>query len=130
MPKRTIIGVVTGDKMSLTRRVEVERRVQHPMYGKFIGRRTVCYVHDEQEESKLGETVEIIESRRRSKKKRWELVRVVSRSQEVDLAALRAAQEQQHQDQEQQEEIEQTPANQEAQTPQEAPVDEGAETTS
>ena len=56
-------GIVTRDKMAKTRRVEVQRLVRHPKYGKFVKRRTVCYVHDEQNESHLGDTVEIIESR-------------------------------------------------------------------
>ena len=61
MPKRQIIGVVTGDKMQKTRRVEIDRLVRHPKYGKFLRRRTVCHVHDENNESQIGDTVEIIE---------------------------------------------------------------------
>ena len=91
MPKRQIIGVVTGDKMDKTRRVEIDRLVPHPKYGKFIRRRTVCHVHDEANESKYGDTVEIIESPPRSKLKRWDLVRIVSRSEQLDIAAMRAA---------------------------------------
>lgn len=91
MPKRQIIGVVTGDKTSKSRRVEIERLERHPKYGKFIRRRTVCHVHDEKNESQQGDTVEIIEAPPRSKLKRWDLVRVVSRSQQVDIAAMRAA---------------------------------------
>jgi small subunit ribosomal protein S17 len=91
MPKRQIIGLVTGDKMQKTRRVEIDRLVRHPKYGKFLRRRTVCHVHDENNESQLGDTVEIIESQPRSKTKRWDLVRVVSKSQQVDIAAMRAA---------------------------------------
>ena len=91
MPKRQIIGLVTGDKMHKTRRVEIDRLVRHPKYGKFLRRRTVCYVHDENNESQIGDTVEIIEAQPRSKTKRWDLVRVVSKSQQVDIAAMRAA---------------------------------------
>jgi len=91
MPKRQIIGLVTGDKMQKTRRVEIDRLVRHPKYGKFLRRRTVCHVHDENNESQLGDTVEIIESQPRSKTKRWDLVRIVSKSQQVDIAAMRAA---------------------------------------
>jgi small subunit ribosomal protein S17 len=91
MPKKVAMGVVTSDKMAKTRVVEIPRLVQHPKYGKFIRQRTVCYVHDEAEESAAGDKVEIIESRPRSKKKRWELVRVVEKSREVDLGQLRAA---------------------------------------
>jgi small subunit ribosomal protein S17 len=91
MPKRQVIGVVTSDKMNKSRRVEIERLVRHPMYGKFMRRRTVCHVHDENNDSHHGDTVEIIEAPPRSKLKRWDLVRIVSRSQQVDLAAMRAA---------------------------------------
>lgn len=91
MPKRQIIGLVTGDKMQKTRRVEIERLVRHPKYGKFLRRRTVCHVHDENNESQQGDTVEIIEAQPRSRTKRWDLVRVVAKSQQVDIAAMRAA---------------------------------------
>ena len=67
------------------------RLIKHPKYKKYIRRRTVCHVHDEANESKLGDTVEIIECRPRSKSKRWELQRVVAKSTAVDLAAMRAA---------------------------------------
>ena len=91
MPKRVAIGVVTSDGASKTRRVELPRLVQHAKYSKYIHRRTICHVHDEQNESKVGDTVEIKECPPRSKLKRWELVRVVQRSNAVDLEALRAA---------------------------------------
>jgi small subunit ribosomal protein S17 len=91
MPKRQIIGVVTSDKMNKSRRVEIERLVRHPKYGKFLRRRTVCHVHDENNESKHGDTVEIIEAPPRSKTKRWDLVRIVSKSQQIDIAAMKAA---------------------------------------
>lgn len=77
MPKKVVVGVVKSDRMAKTRVVEIPRLVKHPRYGKFIRQRTVCYVHDEANSSALGDTVEIIESRPRSKMKRWELVRVV-----------------------------------------------------
>jgi small subunit ribosomal protein S17 len=91
MPKRQLIGVVTSDKMNKSRRVEIERLVPHPTYGKYIRRRTVCHVHDENNQSHQGDTVEIIEAPPRSKLKRWDLVRIVTRAQQVDLAAMRAA---------------------------------------
>ena len=65
--------------------------VQHPRYGKFIRRKTVCHVHDENNESTQGDTVEIIEAPPRSKTKRWDLVRIVTKGEQVDLAAMRAA---------------------------------------
>jgi small subunit ribosomal protein S17 len=91
MPKRQLVGVVKSDKMNKSRRVEIERLVQHKRYGKFMRRRTVCHVHDENNESHEGDTVEIIEAPPRSKLKRWDLLRIVSRSQQVDIAAMRAA---------------------------------------
>ncbi len=77
--------------MDKTRRVEINRSVQHPKYKKYISRRTVCHVHDETNESQIGDLVEIIESAPVSKLKRWSLVRVIEKSTEVDLVALRAA---------------------------------------
>lgn len=91
MPKTVVVGVVTSDKMKKTRRVEVSRLVKYPKYGKYVKRRTVCYVHDENNESALGDTVEIIESRPMSKLKRWQLVKIVSKGNVIDVAALRAA---------------------------------------
>lgn len=91
MPKREAFGVVTRDKMNKTRRVEIPRLIQHPKYGKFLRRKTVCHVHDENNESHEGDTVQIIETARGSKTKRWDLVRVVTKSQQVDIAAMRAA---------------------------------------
>jgi small subunit ribosomal protein S17 len=91
MPKKQIIGVVTSDKCAKTRRVEIERLVRHKQYGKFIKRRTVCHVHDENNESGLGDKVEIIECPPKSRLKRWDLVRVVAKSSAVDIAAMRAA---------------------------------------
>jgi small subunit ribosomal protein S17 len=91
MPKKQMIGVVTSDKCAKTRRVEIGRVVQHREYGKYMRRRTVCHVHDENNESSLGDTVEIIECPPKSRLKRWDLVRVVQKSSAVDIAAMRAA---------------------------------------
>ena len=91
MPKRVVSGIVTSDKMDKTRRVEINRSVKHPKYKKYIQRRTVCHVHDENNESHTGDLVEIIESQPVSKLKRWNLVRVIEKSTAVDVAALRAA---------------------------------------
>src|SRR5438874_7693868 len=89
--RRVLQGVVTRDKTLKTRRVEVERLVRHPKYGKFVKRRTVCYAHDEKNESHLGDTVEIIESRPLSKLKRWQLVRIVTRAPSRTLSNLEGA---------------------------------------
>jgi small subunit ribosomal protein S17 len=91
MPKKVAVGIVTSDKMRKSRRVEIPRLVKHARYGKYLRRRTVCHVHDEAEASSLGDTVEIVECRPMSRTKRWQLVRVVAKSQAVDLAAMRAA---------------------------------------
>ena len=91
MPARVVVGVVASDRASKTRRVEINRLVKHPKYGKYVRRRTVCHVHDENNESAMGDTVEIRESRPLSRLKRWTLVRVVEKNREVDVAALRAA---------------------------------------
>jgi small subunit ribosomal protein S17 len=77
--RRVVVGIVTSDKMNKTRRVEIPRLVKHARYGKYIRRRTICHIHDEANESHLGDTVEIMETRPLSKTKHWRLVRVVTR---------------------------------------------------
>ncbi|MCL2117173.1 MAG: 30S ribosomal protein S17 [Planctomycetaceae bacterium] len=89
MPKMVAVGIVTSAKMSKTRRVEIPRTVKSRKYGKYIRQKTVCHVHDEENESALGDTVEIIESRPISKTKRWVLRRVVSKGNVIDIVALR-----------------------------------------
>ncbi len=84
--RKTEIGVVTSDKMNKTRRVELERLVPHPKYGKFLRRRTVCHAHDETNQSHIGDTVEIMETRPLSKLKRWRIVRIVRRGAQLALA--------------------------------------------
>ncbi len=91
MSARIAVGVVTSDKAAKTRRVEINRTVRHPKYGKFVKRRTICHVHDENNESAVGDRVEIQESRPLSRLKRWTLIRVVEKSREVDISALKAA---------------------------------------
>ena len=78
--RRSAVGVVTSDKMNKTRRVEIPRLVKHARYGKYIKRRTICHVHDEQNESHTGDTVEIMETRPLSKTKAWRLIRVVTKA--------------------------------------------------
>ena len=80
--KKRLIGIVTSDKMNKSRRVEIERKFRHAQYGKIVRGRTVCHVHDEGNQSKRGDLVEIIESRPRSRMKRWDLVRVVQQAVE------------------------------------------------
>ena len=80
------IGIVTSDKMQKTRRVEIPRLVKHERYGKYIRRRTICHVHDEQNESHRGDTVEIMETRPLSKLKHWRLIRIVARAPQHAIA--------------------------------------------
>ena len=91
MPKRVEIGIVTGDKMAKTRRVEVPRLVKHKTYGKYVRRKTVCYVHDENNESAIGDRVEIEESRPLSRMKHWTLVRIVEKNRAAAAVAADAA---------------------------------------
>src|SRR5207247_3829736 len=88
--RRTEIGIVTSDKMNKTRRVEIPRLVKHARYGKYIRRRTICHVHDEQNESHTGDTVEIMESRPLSKTKHWRMVRVVRTAPQLTATAAAA----------------------------------------
>ncbi len=78
--RKTEIGVVASDKMNKTRRIEIERLVPHPKYGKYVRHRTVCYAHDEANESHTGDLVEIMETRPLSKMKRWRVVRIVRKA--------------------------------------------------
>jgi len=92
MPKRVVVGVVTRDKADKTRRVEIPRVVQHPVYGKILHRRTICYAHDELNESKNGDTVEIEESQPLSRLKRWKLKRIVAKAGAATVAGQQARQ--------------------------------------
>jgi small subunit ribosomal protein S17 len=85
MPKRVLTGIVTRDKATQTRRVEVPRLVRHAIYGKIMRRRTVCYAHDADNVSKNGDTVEIEESQPLSKLKRWVLKRVVAKAKQAGV---------------------------------------------
>ncbi len=76
-------GVVTSDKMDKTIVVSVDRWIKHPRYEKYIRRNSSFHAHDEHEEAREGDTVEIIETSPQSKKKRWRLNRVVERAPEV-----------------------------------------------
>src|SRR5947208_13609322 len=78
--RRVEVGVVTSAKMNKTRRVEIPRLVKHARYGKYIKRRTICYAHDEQNESRIGDMVEIMETRPLSKNKNWRLLRIVTKA--------------------------------------------------
>lgn len=86
--RKRAIGTVTKDKTLKTRRVEVPRLFRHPKYGKTMRTKTICYVHDENNESHVGDLVEIIESRPLSKTKRWNLVRIVQKSTSVHVETV------------------------------------------
>ncbi len=77
---RAFRGIVISDKMTKTVVVEVSRKVRHPLYEKFVSRRTRLHAHDEKDEAKAGDTVEIARTRRLSKNKTWRLVRVVQKA--------------------------------------------------
>ena len=85
--RKQLRGVVTGDKNAKTIRVVVDRRYRHPKYGKIVRGRTVCHTHDENDEAKVGDVVEIVECRPRSALKRWELVQIVLRADQTQVAA-------------------------------------------
>lgn len=86
--RKRLIGIVASDKMNKSRRVEVERVFRHPKYGKTVRRKTVCHMHDEENESRQGDMVELVECRPMSKLKRWNLVRVViAAAKKADSAA-------------------------------------------
>ena len=72
------IGVVTSDKMEKSIVVAVERKVKHPMYGKFVKKTTKFVAHDEKNDSNIGDTVRIMETRPLSKSKCWRLVEIVA----------------------------------------------------
>lgn len=78
--KSTLMGTVVSDKMDKSITVLIERRVKHPVYGKYMTRSTKLHVHDENNESRAGDKVEIVECRPMSKTKSWNLVRVVERA--------------------------------------------------
>lgn len=78
--KRTITGRVISDKMDKTITVLIERKVKHPLYGKFIKRSTKLHVHDENNECKTGDFVAVSECRPRSRTKTWNLVEIIEKS--------------------------------------------------
>ena len=78
--RKTRIGVVKSNKMDKTVTVAVERKVKHPIYGKFVKKTTSFHAHDEKNECTVGDVVRIMESRPLSKTKRWRLVEVVEKA--------------------------------------------------
>lgn len=78
--KKTRIGVVSSNKMEKTITVQVERRLRHPIYGKYVKKTKKFMAHDEKNDCNIGDTVKIMESRPLSAKKRWRLVEVIERA--------------------------------------------------
>ena len=77
-PRR--VGIVESDARDKTRKVVVQWAVRHPKYGKYVRQRTVLHVHDAENESRSGDTVEVAECRPISKTKTWALVRVMRKA--------------------------------------------------
>jgi small subunit ribosomal protein S17 len=74
------IGVVISNKMEKSIVIAVNRKVKHPIYGKFVNRTTKLTAHDEKNESNIGDTVKIMETRPLSKNKCWRLVEIIERA--------------------------------------------------
>ena len=80
LSKKTRIGVVSSNKMEKSITVLVERRLRHPIYGKYVKKSKKFMAHDEKNDCNIGDTVKIMESRPLSAKKRWRLVEVIQRA--------------------------------------------------
>ena len=80
----TKVGVVTSDRMTRTVVVKVERLVKHPTYHRFVKRTSTFMAHDERSECHVGDTVEIVECRPLSKRKRWRVRKIVNRAVRLD----------------------------------------------
>ncbi|HVZ76475.1 MAG TPA: 30S ribosomal protein S17 [Gemmatimonadaceae bacterium] len=78
--RKTRVGIVVSDKMQKTVVVALERRVQHPVYGKMMTQTRRVKAHDEENSAKVGDTVRIMETRPLSKDKRWRVVEIVERA--------------------------------------------------
>lgn len=78
--RKSVRGRVISDKMAKTIVVQVDRKVRHAVYEKFVSRRTKLYAHDEKREAKVGDVVEVVQTRPLSKTKCWRLVRVVQKA--------------------------------------------------
>jgi small subunit ribosomal protein S17 len=78
--RKTIVGIVASNKMDKTISVLAERRIKHPIYGKFMTKSKKFFAHDENNECNEGDKVKIVEFRPLSKKKRWNLVEILERA--------------------------------------------------
>ena len=80
---RAVSGIVVSDKMDKTVTVRIERRVKHPVYGKYIRKSSKVHAHDEENKAGMGDTVLVAESRPMSKSKSWTLVEVVETATQI-----------------------------------------------
>lgn len=78
--RKTRVGVVVSDKMDKTVVISVNRRVQHPLYGKIMKRTTKFKAHDEQNACGIGDTVKVMETRPISKDKCWRVVEIIEKA--------------------------------------------------
>lgn len=78
--RKEIIGKVTSSKMDKSVVVAIERRIKHPLYGKFVKKTKKYVAHDENNECSLGDIVQLMETRPLSKSKRWRLVKIVEKA--------------------------------------------------
>ncbi len=81
--KRTVQGLVTSTAGDKSATIMIERRIKHPVYGKFITRSTKMHIHDETNECNKGDTILVEECRPMSKTKSWKLVKVVEKATEL-----------------------------------------------
>lgn len=78
--RKSRIGVVRSNKMTKTITVDVQRKVKHPIYGKFVKKTSSFHAHDEQNAAGIGDTVRIMETRPLSRTKRWRLVEIIEKA--------------------------------------------------
>lgn len=78
--RKVMRGSVISNKMQKTVVVQIDRKVRHPLYEKFVSRRTKLYVHDENNEARIGDVVEVAQTRPLSKLKSWRLVRIIQKA--------------------------------------------------
>src|SRR5687767_2107158 len=81
--RKSMIGTVTSDKMQKTVVVTVERKVKHPMYGKYVVRKSKFKAHDEKNEAKVGDKVLLYETKPISKDKKWKVGKILTRAVQV-----------------------------------------------
>ncbi len=79
--RKIITGVVASDKMDKSRTVKVERYIKHPLYRKYVKKTSKFMAHDETNESHIGDTVRIMETRPLSARKRWRVIEIVQRAE-------------------------------------------------